>query len=464
MATLKELGQTFLAQLYEIITGGDGKIPPAANNFVSWCLPGFAFTPDEFDFAVKGILSGTDAEDLRRRQLQAFNFATFVDFIPTVEGIYHDDQQQKVFAQTGKRLSSIYGEILRGAKVPMQELTAEEKAKLEELRKFIDETKERYDKKRADYEIERVNYMKKLAAANNAQGTDTSAVIEFSALGDLFSEKVNSAMDEWVSGGFKNEREQAQADINQLTQRGPTIWLNNLKDNFRNGNANATSIGQNFKFTTLIPGNFANTSGWTEYTVSDMQTSVTSQKKTRKWEGSGGINWGFNAFKPSGGGQSEVESGEKTVSSFEMKFELTQVLIVRPWFYPEFFLNRGWTLKHGDGWDIDGMPSDGAEEPKGVMVGYPTSILFIREIEINSKDFLEAYRNEQSNLQAGGTLSWGPIRLGGSHGRTNESKMLNTEETEAGIIVHGMQAIGFINHLIDKAPNPLPEFNLEDFH
>jgi len=40
-ATLNQLGNKLLAQLYETVTGGDAHVPPSKNKFISWCCPGF---------------------------------------------------------------------------------------------------------------------------------------------------------------------------------------------------------------------------------------------------------------------------------------------------------------------------------------------------------------------------------------------------------------------------------------
>ncbi len=173
----------------------------------------------------------------------------------------------------------------------------------------------------------------------------------------------------------------------------------------------------------------------------------------------------FSLF--SGGGSGETtktrQSREFSVSDFRMEFELAQVLISRPGMYPEFFMNRGWNLDKGHGWHFDKMPSDGAEPPAGMFVGYSTSIIFARNIKIKSTEFESEYEKFSKEMKASAKLGWGPFSLKSSHGNKEETRNFETTCDESGLTVPGMQIIGFINHKIGKAPNPAEGLKDSDF-
>jgi hypothetical protein len=126
-------------------------------------------------------------------------------------------------------------------------------------------------------------------------------------------------------------------------------------------------------------------------------------------------------------------------------------------------MNRGWILQKGAGWTFDEMPSDGGNPPKGLFVGYPTSVLFARNIVIESAEFASAYKQEQSSLTAGGSAGWGPFRLSGSYSRSTSDSQFSSDAKNNTVTVPGMQIIGFVNFMIGKSPNPLPELKPEDF-
>jgi hypothetical protein len=140
---LNDLGKTLLAQLYQIVTGGDANVPPSKNTFLSWCQPGIPFQAKDFNFAAKGLGGGKDAEADRLLLQQAFDFAQIVDFVPDRTGIYNNDMQQTVYRTSEARLSHLYGEILRFSKVVSKDLTEKEKAKLDKFRGLLRTTKKK---------------------------------------------------------------------------------------------------------------------------------------------------------------------------------------------------------------------------------------------------------------------------------------------------------------------------------
>lgn len=120
-------------------------------------------------------------------------------------------------------------------------------------------------------------------------------------------------------------------------------------------------------------------------------------------------------------------------------------------------MNRGWTLRKGEGWNYDEMPSDGKVPPNGNLIGYPTSILFARNIKIESAEFVSAYKAYSSRVGGGASVGWGPFRLSGSYSHAESGNRYNSEAKGEALTVPGMQIIGFVNHMIPKSPNPLPE-------
>ena len=109
------------------------------------------------------------------------------------------------------------------------------------------------------------------------------------------------------------------------------------------------------------------------------------------------------------------------------------------------------------------MPSDGAKPPTGSLVGYATQAILVRDVSITSADFVSAYDKVTSTTTAGGSVGWGPLSLGGSYSRASEKEELTSTRDGETLTVPGMQIIGFVNHLIGKAPNPAEGLKPEDF-
>lgn len=482
--SINDLGETLLTQLNEIVTGGDDTAPKSPNSFVSWCQPGIPFEPSDFDFAVKGIGGGADAEEDKLLLQQAFNFSQVVDFIPDASGLYKDDQQQAIFRTSEARLSHMYEEILRLSRVVKTELTAEEKAKIDKFRNLLWETKtvknivtdeetevtvpgkvtNAYNAGMSKYIDEALVYNSARIAAQGATGPEgKAAVANWTNNAQLFRLKVKAAKDAWVAGGFRNEVDQMNAYINQTTQRDMVMWKQRLLEYYEGSMQDALGAGQRFFFSSPIPGNFAHSKGWTNYSVYHNETSSSTSSSRKSWKAGGRMPFSIFSGSASGETTKTKRTAEFSVSDFRMEFELAQVLISRPGMYPEFFMNRGWNLDKGHGWHFDKMPSDGAEPPDGMFVGYSTSILFARNIKIKSAEFESEYEKFTKEVKASASVGWGPFKLKGSHGSNEESTFFETTRDGAGLSVPGMQIIGFINHKIGKAPNPAEGLKDSDF-
>jgi hypothetical protein len=482
--SINDLGETLLTQLNEIVTGGDDNVLPSPNMFVSWCQPGIPFEESDFGFCSKGIGGGADAEEDKSLIQQAFNFSQVIDFVPDANGLYKDDQQQAIFRTSESRLSHIYGEILNLSKVVHHELTAEEKEKLEKFRGLLwakkieknlvtDEETERtvegpvlqaYNDHLTKYTDAALLYNSKRIAAQGSTGPEGKrAVADWINNATLYRMKVKAAMDAWVSGGYRNEVDQMNAYINQVGRRDMMLWKQRLIENYEASKQSALSAGQDFFFSSLMPGNFATSGGWTEYSIYHNELESSANSKRKSWSAGGKMGWGLFSIGGGAGGSSSQASSDFSVSNFRMSFEIAQVMISRPWLYPEFFKNQGWTLRKGEGWMYDEMPSDGGDPPKGNFIGYPTSVIFARNINIQSAELASHFESQSSQVSGGGSVGWGPFRLSGSYGSAESSRKFSSEADGQSLRVPGMQIIGFVNHKISKAPNPMEGLKDSDF-
>jgi hypothetical protein len=481
--TLNELGAKLLAQLYEIVTGGDGQVPRSRDNFLSWCTPGIPFTPEDFAFCVKGLGGGATAEEEKLLVQQAFNFAQAVDFIPDATGVYMQDPQQAIFRTAEERMSHIYGEILRLSKVVASDMTDEEKANLEKFRNLLRVKKESkdlitgevtevtqdspalqaYNDKMSQFITAALAYNSKRVAAQTATGADKAPVLDWTNNEKLYRLQVKAAEDAWTTGGYRNDIDRMNAYINQVTQRSMLLWKQSLLEMYGDAKVAAMGPGQNFFYTSVIPGNFANSAGWTQFAMSHETVDSSTLTKTNGFSVGGGVSFGLFSVGANVRHESSDFKSDYAVSSFKLSFELTQTVISRPWFYPEFFMNRGWTLPKGAGWNYDKWPSDGTIPPDGCFIAYPTTILFARNIVVESADFATAFKAHSSSTQAGASVGWGPFSLSGSYHHGEQSTQFHSESDNQSVRVPGMQIIGFVNHLVGKAPNPLPDLKDADF-
>lgn len=473
MPKMQDVGELLMTKLYSIVAGGDGAVPAPPGSYVSWCRPGLPFFPADFDFAHKGMVGAT-AEETRELNRQAYEFAALVDFIPNADQLFDDQKQENVYRTSGDRLSYYYGEILKGTKIAKTAITPAEEAEIDLIRKSLvvdgsipPEDMPRvqiynaYKKKAIDA---RRAYNTKRIAANTATGAEgAAAVADFAANGPSYVIEVTNAESEWGSVGLKEKVEGDRARINQLTARNMRLWKDRLTNQLKNGLVAAVGGAGEFYYTKPVPGKFATSEGWTEFTFSHSEKAADTSRRYQKFDGGAKLNFGLWSFGGGGGRESSSFKSSDEVSSFSVKFDLTQVIITRPWFFPEFFKNQGWNLIPGQGWEFDSMPSNGAEPPKGMFIGYPTAALFARNIEITSAELANAYSADSTSVNANASAGWGPFRVrGGYRSDSSNTKFRSRVEGET-LKVQGMQIIGFINQLLPKAPNPLPDLKPTDF-
>lgn len=490
------LMKALLAKLYAIITGKDADVKIPRNKFVTWYLPGLPFLPEDFLFCSKGLVGSNEINQYDLYQ-QAWALSKLFDFIPDVNSAYQDEtMQQNLFAGTGDTISSVYQDVLRYSKVVNLEISEEEKAKLQRLRDLLTVTKEvenivtgekrkvsepgaltlAYTQAMNNYIDEADAYMDIVIAAKNADPTTPEGrakIDQFALKSEFLRKKMEAADMTWVTQGYKNEYQEISAYIAQVTQRSMVLYKQDLVTKFNNALLSnpALATAGDFYFTTLIPGNFATSPGWTKFTFSESDYDFYCNADISQWGAAVGAVVGMFGLTVGGTGQRVESNSHLKFTGFNASFEFTQVPIFRAFFEPGFFSMRGWTLD--DLWNLDfnnQKVSDGGEsqpdgKPVGRLIAYPTTALFIRNVKFEFSEHEDFGHTLDEINGAGGALAWGPFVISGSYARGKINRDGNGYATRAGLEIPapGIQLIGCINNLIPKCPDPDPRIRPEQF-
>jgi hypothetical protein len=518
------LVNSVMAKLYDVLTNGDETVPKSEDNFFTWCTPGIPVEVEDFDFLSQGLtgvvkkkaideivapgggaapaptegstgsqieltpalLDQLRAEDTARLYMQAENFARLVDFVPDVTRADNEQFARLNVMNNEGSLSDIYRYILRMSQVMQSELPEETKQKIEQFRNLLSVTKTKknlidgsetqvtepspltqvYFEKMAAYESAALEYNSRRVDALTA--ADPRAVHYFALNANILRNKVRAAMNDWVANGYKNDYEQIAAFIDQVMLRDMTLLKQEYRDDLEKARITGLASGSDFFYTSLIPGNFARSSGWTEFTFSsgELASYTSSNHSTRRWQASGGASY-FGIFGGRGGASSS--SSRSAYNSafnsdhFYLKFEICQVPIVRPWFKQAFLLSKTWRFDQNHPEAKDEMVCDGGATPKGLMPAYPTTAIFVRGLTLRLghsagfSDFMAEHTS--SSAGGGGYVNFGPFFAGGSYSRASTSGSTqrsygNTWDNQA-MNVPGMQVVGFKCHINPKSPAPL---------
>lgn len=517
-----ELVNSVMGKLYDILTNGDDVAPASEDNFFSWATPGIPTEEEDFEFLSQGLtgvvkkadidemrsttapaegegeatttqpeltpalLEQLRAQDTAQLYMQAENFARLVDFVPDVTKADNDQFVRLSVLNNEGSLSDIYRYTLRMSQVMESELPAETKEKIEKFRGLLTvTTKKKNLLDDTETEVTEPSpmvktYFEKMAAYENAvleynshrinalTASDSKAVHYWSMNANTLRNRVKAAMADWVSNGYKNEYDQIAAFIDQVTQRDMSLLKQEYRDDLEKARITGLATGSDFFYTSLVPGNFAKASGWTEFTFSsaDFKSGSTSSYSSKRWSASASAGF-LGIFGGSGGGSSAESrkeyEGKFDSDHFSLRFEICQVPIVRPWFKTPFLLSKSWRFDQSNPEAKNEILSDGGSPPKGLMAAYPTTAIFVRNLHLSLghsegfSKFLEEHAS--SSAGGGGMVSIGPFALGGSYSRASASGSTNREfgysyENQA-MEVPGMQVAGFKCHILPKAPDPL---------
>jgi hypothetical protein len=391
-----DLMQALMAKLYATITGNDGNIKMPRNKFVTWMLPGIPFEAKDFLYCAKGLI-GETAEQTQELAHQAFVLSKLFDFVPDVNNEFVDTtMQQTLFTSTQDNISSVYRDVLKYSRVLNNELSDKEKEKLQKFRNLLMVTKEiediitdekkmvtepgpltlAYTAKMNDYIEAADEYMNLLIDAQSAKGNDPEAIRRVAAWTNkskFIRKKMEAAEMAWVSQGYKNEYEIINAYIDQVTQKSMVLYKQDLLRKFNSSLLTSVNEGTagDFYYTTLLPGNFAMSPGWTEFTFYEGDYDTHYNKNTSQWSAGGGLKLGlFSIGGRASGSKVEIATDQKA-TKFTATLEFTQVPICRPWFDPGFFSMRAWTLDKTWSLNFDKKVSDGAEKPVGRVSSIP---------------------------------------------------------------------------------------------
>ena len=324
--------------------------------------------------------------------MQAENFSRLVDFVPDLASTTNNQFAQLSIMNNEGTLSERYEYILRMSQIMQTELPEETKKKIEKFRGLLGVTKTKknlmddtetqvtepsplvvvYNQKMGEYENAALEYNSHRIDALTAD--NVKAVHYWAINANILRNKVKAAMADWVSNGYKNDYEQIAAFIDQVMQRDMALLKQQYRDDLEKARLTGLASGSDFFYTSLVPGNFMNASGWTEFGFSSSDVNSASNSSYSFSKRSTSAGGGFLGIFGGGGSASsargESESNVQFDSeNFGMDFKITQVPIVRPFFKTAFLASKLWRFDQNNPEAKGEMVSDGGKPAKGLIPG-----------------------------------------------------------------------------------------------
>jgi hypothetical protein len=303
-----------------------------------------------------------------------------------------------------------------------------------------------YDEMRAQYETAVAEYADRVLESQ----TSPEAADNFNRFGAIYRRRVEDALRAWRSVGKKNQIDALHSMLSHLTRADMVTFVENARIRYDVDDLAANQGLTPFKFTTVVPGSVMSLP-WQRVTFDHTDIDRYSRHVQRNAGGRVGLNFGF--WGVSGGANWSNEQIDRTldVTGINMSFEITQVLIHRPWFTPSLFDSREWRLRGGD------LLSDGAAVPSGRLRGYTDAMILVRDLSIEHRELHTFFDKETTTTGGGGGLRIGPFRLGGGGSSSKTEIDQGVERTSTSITQPGPALAGFrCRRFSGPVPNPDP--------
>jgi hypothetical protein len=516
------LANSIMGKLYNILTNGDDTVPKSEDNFFSWCTPGTPMDVGDFEFLTQGLtgvvkkanvdamqptaaaasgttpppppppltqeqLSALMAQDTMRMYMQAEDLARLLDFVPDVAASTNKQFAHMAVQNNDGTLSDIYDYTLRMSQVMKTELPKETVQKIEKFRGLLQKVVKKKDLI-TDEEVEVIEpselqkaYFTKMAAYDDAAleynarridaltATDSRAIHDWAINANIYRNKVRAAMADWIANGYKEDFEKIAAFIEQVSRRDMSLLKQQYVEDLEKARLTSPISGCDFFFTSLVPGSFATSTGWTRFGFSAGDFESHSNSNYNWSSSSGGGVAGFMGIGVTAS-HSESDSHQEFHGTFDssqtsMSFEIAQIPIARPWMRTAFLTSHAWRFDQNNVVTKGDRLSDGGSPPKGKMPAYPTTAIFVRKLALSfgeSHAFSDFVSNARSSsTSAGGFASFGPFFIGGSgshrSGSGDTKRDYGFKYENNTMYVDGMQLIGFKCHVLPKSPDPNPE-------
>lgn len=497
----QDLMNNVMGKIFDLITNGDGTtVPKSENNFFAWCTPGVPFDPEDFDFLTQGLTGvfkprmvknadGTEsnealtdeqreaelAKDTTKMYQQAEQLARFVDVIPDASGI--DDTKIRMNVKNDEgTLSDVYEETLRFSQVANTELSAADKAKIEKYRQLLQVERVKEDLVTGEmvkvmepsplvkaYNDKMQAWMEAALEYNSARidaltASTPRSVHNWAINANVLRAKVNFAMKDWITNGYKLEYEAIAAKMDQMSSRDLSLLKAQYKDVLEKSRLTGLASGADFFYSSVAPANFARSKGWTRFTFTNKDYSSYSKSSTQKWGAAAGLKLGFFSIGGSAGSERSEFDAKADFSSFELTLEICQVPIIRPWMKINFLTSKTWRFAQGNEGFKNKFLSDGKKPPHrdSMLPAHPTSMIFIKGLRLNFANASSVAHALDTKTGGGGMVGFGPFFLGGSYQSGSSERSRSNHSDSQGMFVEGLQCIGFKCHLLPKSPNPDP--------
>lgn len=450
-------GKDLILQLEKLFSAGGGT---SANNYFAWMSGGLLYDKEQLAYLQMNL------DDLKTAALDEFGngksvYLDGINFMQLLNAIPSSNELKGDYAQSGRMLWDEYASVLREAVFPnAKEKTDEDDQKLERIQ--IQYTalepaylkyKKLYDKAAAKYE-----------AAKSAALFDPQKARMFAlSTGKTLKSDADMAMNNWIGMGQKKTVDNLVNQTLNFNREFANSWINTLMAKLKAYSLSDLNqldeMGAPPYHTYLASNDFMDGSAqWTEVTFDASSVSLVDSTTNRTFSSYTESNSGFWFWKSrtttTTTSRDHEKMDETKVAISSIKFKCIQVPILRPWFEPGFLTCGAWKWRDANFAAL----SDGKPNPVGSLIAYPTTALFVKDVEVAVEN-METLNRFMKGDQSSQFNSVGPFRLFRSRETSSRAEHKDYETTikqdssaSGTVSISGTQLIGFKCFALPKAP------------
>jgi hypothetical protein len=288
--------------------------------------------------------------------------------------------------------------------------------------------------------------------------SDPNGMAMWPITGKIPQERVNTAMEDWVGLGFKNEIETAQDTLNAQGMDPAIALINRAKLAYENSLVEIGTLGLR-PYTLISPSTFYDPyiqDGWTTYSQAAASVATSSSTSSSSESGSGGVSFGFFSVGASASHEQSQSAMQIDTSMLSISFDFCTADIRRPWLDTNLLNLGNWFLLDNakncisDG--TYGQQLDAASDKGTFMPSIVTSLVLVRNLKIEWAVTHEQQQAFQQSTSGGGQVGFGPFFVGGSATSANgNTSSVNTANSQ-GIHIQGVQLIGYCSTITPASP------------
>ncbi len=278
-----------------------------------------------------------------------------------------------------------------------------------------------------------------------------------------FNTAITRALQDWKNYGYKDEVENMWFEFDKIQRLNPNSLFIDALSKFKQATQQNFSTGKPFMRTKITPDydEWNSSTFWGHKSFSESTLKATQKSEFTKWAAGGSGSVGLWDVAANAEGSKSMNKSNSLTKNYKVEFDFAIVNVERDWWDPNIFLSQAWRWDarySGYGLISSGFDPASNQQPVGQMPFIISGIALARNIQITGNIDSISISEIKSYLKTGGSVGWGPFSVSYANETSSQSNEVDKYITTNGIVIPGIQIVGYYLTAIPKSPNPSANF------